>query len=75
LTIRIRKEKDGLYSAEVFDLPPSLPRVKPEWTTPVAMRADDLRRELLARGFHPTDIGDSFYEADPDWLATGSGQG
>jgi hypothetical protein len=75
LTVRIRKDKDGLYSAEVFDLPPNLPWVKPEWMTPVAMGAHDLCRELLARGFHPTDIGDAFYEADPDWLTTGSGQG
>lgn len=23
---------------------------------------------LLARGWHQQDIGDAFYEADPDWL-------
>jgi hypothetical protein len=23
---------------------------------------------LLAHGWHQTDIGDAFYEADPDWL-------
>lgn len=59
---------DGLYSAEVFKLPPNLDWVKPEWATSTPMRADELIRELEARGHHPIDIGDAFYQADPDWL-------
>jgi len=67
--IRIKKVADSLYSAEFFNLPPNLDWVKPEWATPVPMSCDELIRELLARGFHQTDIGDAFYAADPDWLS------
>lgn len=59
---------EGLYSAEVFNLPPNLSWVKPEWATDRPMSVDALIQELLARGFHQTDIGDAFYDADPDWL-------
>lgn len=37
------------------------------WSSP-ALSADELIKELLARGCHETDIGDAFYEADPGWL-------
>jgi hypothetical protein len=66
--IRIKKVSDGLYSAEVFELPANLEWVKPEWATSQPMSADELIQKLLARGHHQTDIGDAFYEADPDWL-------
>jgi hypothetical protein len=72
LKIVIRKESGGLYSAALFNLPPNLPWVKPEWATPAPMNADQLYRELLARGFHQIDIGDAFYEADPGWLTKGN---
>jgi hypothetical protein len=39
-----------------------------EWTSPHPMTADALVEALLDRGCHQTDIGDAFYEADPDWL-------
>jgi hypothetical protein len=68
LGIKIKKESDNLYSAEVFDLPPFLSWVKPQWTTPAPMSTDELIRELRARGFHQIDIADAFCEADPDWL-------
>lgn len=62
--LRIKKVSDGLYSAEVFNLPPNLSWVKPEWTTPSPVTADELIRELVARGFHQIDIGDALNEAD-----------
>jgi hypothetical protein len=67
-SLRIKKELGGLYSAEAFKFSPSLSWVKPEWATSTPMNTDDLIRDLLALGFHPIDIGDAFYEADPDWL-------
>lgn len=66
--IIIKKVRQGVYTAEVFNLPPNLTWVRPEWTTTAPLSTDDLIRELLAKGFHQTDIGDAFYEADPDWL-------
>jgi hypothetical protein len=32
------------------------------------MTADALDRQLYEVGCHPTDIGDAFYEADPEWI-------
>ena len=39
-----------------------------EWTSPEPLTADELVAELLGRGCQQTDIGDAFYDADPDWL-------
>ena len=66
--LRIKKEPGGLYSAEAFKFSPSLSWVKPEWATLAQMSTENLIRELLALGFDQIDIGDAFYEADPDWL-------
>lgn len=66
--LRIKKEPDGLYSAQIFKFSPSLSWVKPEWSTSTPMSKDDLIRELLSLGIHQIDIGDAFYAADPDWL-------
>lgn len=38
------------------------------WSSPEPMSRDDLIAALKACGCHQTDIGDAFYEADPDWL-------
>jgi hypothetical protein len=38
------------------------------WSTPRAMTTNDLVAALRERGCHTTDIGDAFYEADPEWL-------
>jgi hypothetical protein len=32
------------------------------------MPANDLDKQLYELGCHVTDIGDAFYEADPNWL-------
>jgi hypothetical protein len=68
-TIIIKKVSRGVYTAEVFNLPPNLTWVKAEWTTAEPLSTDNLIRELVAKGFHQIDIGDAFYAADPDWLA------
>jgi hypothetical protein len=39
------------------------------WRTEEPFRAADLVRELEALGCHQTDIGDAFFEADPNWLS------
>jgi hypothetical protein len=61
--IEIRRVGD-LYEAEVT--PPHGSNV---WSTPEPMTADDLDKKLFELGCHPTDIGDAFYEADPQWVA------
>lgn len=38
------------------------------WSTPEPMTADELIDALRERGCHQTDIGDAFYNADPEWL-------
>jgi hypothetical protein len=38
------------------------------WTTPQPLAVDALAEELRNRGCHQTDIGDGFYDADPEWL-------
>lgn len=38
------------------------------WKSPQAMTVDSLIEALRDRGCHQTDIGDAFYDADPEWL-------
>ena len=38
------------------------------WTSPQPMAANVLVEMLLGCGCHQIDIGDAFYDADPDWL-------
>jgi hypothetical protein len=38
------------------------------WGTPQPMPMDSVIAALRDRGCHQTDIGDAFYEADPEWL-------
>ena len=38
------------------------------WVADQPMNVSDLVAKLRALGFHQQDIGDAFYEADPDWL-------
>ena len=52
------------YSAEVT---PPHGGGKP-WSTSEPMSTDDLVDALRERGCHQTDIGDAFYDADPEWL-------
>jgi hypothetical protein len=67
LPIRVDKVSDGLYMATL--ILPDVPNVKEAWSTIEPLDADQLWQELLARGAHQTDIGDAFYEADPNWLS------
>jgi hypothetical protein len=67
MAIRIRKvEGSRLYTAQL--ILPDMPAVKSAWSTPEPMERNQLIEELRKRGAHQTDIGDAFYEADPDWL-------
>jgi hypothetical protein len=36
--------------------------------SPAHLASEQLIEELGGRGCHQTDIGDAFYEADPEWL-------
>ncbi len=54
-----------MYEAEV-----SPPHCRGEaWASPHPMSVNALVSELESRGCHQTDIGDAFFEADPDWLS------
>ncbi len=38
------------------------------WTSSAPLSCDELIKQLSAIGCHQTDIGDAFYEANPQWL-------
>jgi hypothetical protein len=38
------------------------------WESHTPLTSAQLIQKLLALGCHQTDIGDAFYEADPEWL-------
>ena len=61
--LKIEKVQDG-YLARAT--PPHVPEF---WTNTTPLSADALAKELRSLGVHTTDIGDAFYEADPDWLS------
>ena len=63
MSIEIRRV-DGLYEAEVT--PPHGNRSL--WRSPQPMTRIELIDALRDLGCHQTDIGDAFYEADPEWL-------
>ena len=62
MTILIQKVGAG-YIAKVA--PPDAESV---WETLIPMECNPLIHQLLTLGCHQTDIGDAFYEADPDWV-------
>jgi hypothetical protein len=55
---------DALYAASATP-----PHVKEPWATEAPMPMRKLVDELRQRGAHQTDIGDAFYEADPNWIS------
>jgi len=61
--------RGDLYEAEVT---PPHGRGVP-WASPSPVLRAALVAELLEGGCHQTDIGDAFYEADPEWLHRESG--
>jgi hypothetical protein len=63
MAIKIRRIGD-LYEADVT--PPHGSGVS--WSTARPVLRDELVKTLLEHGCHQTDIGDAFYEADPEWL-------
>lgn len=64
MTIRIERI-GGLYMARVT--PPHGSGLF--WRSERPVDARELVDQLLARGCHQTDIGDAFYEADPEWVS------
>ena len=39
-----------------------------DWEIATPTAREQLIRQLLELGCHQTDIGDAFFEADPEWL-------
>ncbi len=62
MAIKIRRVGDR-YEATVTP-----PHGSVGWSTPEPLTVDELDRKLHELGCHPTDIGDAFYEADPNWV-------
>jgi hypothetical protein len=62
VAIRIERIEGG-YTASA-----SPPHIAAHWATDAPMSAEELVGELRSRGCHQTDIGDAFYDADPQWL-------
>ena len=54
------------YTAEVTP-----PHGSHAWSTSEPMTQDDLIDAMYKLGCHQTDMGDAFYEADPEWLTRG----
>ena len=63
MLLRIQRVEDG-YTATVT--PSHGDDVR--WETPGPTSQGALIDALAELGFHQQDIGDAFYEADPDWL-------
>lgn len=62
MAIQIKREGNR-YTAEVT--PPHGRGT--HWSSPEPMAVDVLIAALQRLGCHQTDIGDAFYEADPEW--------
>ena len=64
MPIRITKMADGFYRADILRMGAHLPI----WSSNGVLTRADLIAVLRSQGQHQTDIGDAFYEADPNWL-------
>lgn|GEM_PF-4886924 len=63
MALILKKQSDGLYTALATP-----PNVSEAWSTTEALGTDQIIHELLKRGAYQTDIGDAFYDQDPDWV-------
>ena len=45
------------------------PNVRSAWETERPLSAREIASKLLELGAHQTDIGDAFYQADPNWIS------
>ena len=61
--LTIKKNEEGLFEAVA-----SPPHVEKVWVSPGGYTAAELAAMLVDLGCHPRDVGDAFYEPDPDWL-------
>lgn len=59
--------KDPLLVLERVEARVTPPHGSGAWSTPEPMSVEDLTARLFDHGCHPTDIGDAFFQADPDW--------
>ena len=64
MVLKITKVGDNRYDAK--SVPPDKRGI---WATKEPLSIDQLIEELKKQGYHQTDIGDAFYETDPDWLS------
>jgi hypothetical protein len=64
MVLNITKVQDNLYEAK--SVPPDK---RGAWATKDPLTVDQLIEKLKKQGYHQTDIGDAFYDADPDWLS------
>lgn len=64
MPIKIFYVGDGRYTASVT---PSKFR-EGAWSTEDAVEPQTLIDRLIELGYHQQDIGDAFYDADPNWL-------
>ena len=63
MTLAVQKSANGLFEAWVTP-----PHSKFDWATSEPLSATPLIQKLLALGCHQQDIGDAFYEIDPNWV-------
>ena len=64
MSIQITRTSENAYLANVT---PPHGRGR-EWAIDTPVSARELVALLIDRGCHQTDIGDAFFDADPEWL-------
>jgi hypothetical protein len=64
MAIKLRCSATNLYEAIVTP-----PHVAQEWSTSEPMLGRKLLKTLQTMGLHQQDIGDAFYEVDPEWIS------
>jgi hypothetical protein len=64
MAIKLRCSAANLYEAVVRP-----PHVAHEWSTSSPMLGRQLVKTLQAMGCHQQDIGDAFYEVEPEWVS------
>ena len=54
-----------------YEADATVARTGEAWSTDQLLTVTELIDRLVELGFHQQDIGDAFYDADPDWLTRG----
>jgi hypothetical protein len=55
---------DGGYQVEATP-----PHVRSAWKTAQPLSIKEIIAKLQELGAHQTDVGDAFYQADPNWIS------